>query len=730
MSDVTRTNQDDAQLTAVDSEKLIIQARMALKTGMSAYENGNFAFSETLLVKALDLFEQAKSMEDVDYFQCLHQIADTYFQLGRYYEAKSYYERLSVARLKNPDSTDAQVVVALLKLASTYQKLGEDAEALTAFDLIMELAEKTIPTGHALFGVIFDSYEDLITRSLTDEEERDRRQGLINDKREQFGFPKQSSEVRWANAMSAADPEKDAPASLLGSKSEIKSEATETGHSGVANSVAGVLAQKPDQLRKSLKAWTHVDMPKPQIDAISESVSRVNQDRLAELQSNFDDRKPVDQDKLMQAHLHPNMFKRRSASELEAEEAQRQEREKALDAAEAGGSEREYAISSIGGENESGEADLAGDTEDGGSEGEAGEPYPKRFAAERGALKGAKRPNTDKKRFNPLPALTVIGCIGVIGGAVFFAHEYAKNAALNDNTTATVSGKDFSGVIWASSDSKKQLRCSSAVNCSYTVGGASAAGVYQVAGAPAPDKSILSDFFNGKPTKLAFVESPIGLTSSDGWILYSEDSKDRAILNKAQAIANFATFYYASHGHVYPTSAQDFRFGNARFAWENPITGETNKPIVKKVESTKTSFDADFASNLKSLREGKAVFDADSSTGSNVGLIECLSLTPPAASGTSTGAGTNTGAGAEDAPASSFLIRAYNSEGKLIASSEPSKTFVIALKNGISTDPIKALHEEPTAALAPPAGKIEVEIKAMDAAGASNAGTASGAKKK
>ncbi len=148
MSDSDKANQGDS--SAVDAEKLLTQARMALKTGVSAYENENYVFAETLFVKALDLFEQANRLEEKDYFQCLHQVADTYFQLGRLYEAKSYYERLSVARLKNPESTDAQVVVALLKLASTYEKLGEAAEALTAFDLIMELAEKTIPTGHAL----------------------------------------------------------------------------------------------------------------------------------------------------------------------------------------------------------------------------------------------------------------------------------------------------------------------------------------------------------------------------------------------------------------------------------------------------------------------------------------------------------------------------------------------------------------------------------------------------
>ena len=281
-------------------------------------------FAETLLVKALDLFEQANKLEDKEYFQCLHQIADTYFQLGRYYEAKSYYERLSVARLKNPDSTDAQVVVALLKLAATYEKLDESAEALTAFDLIMELAEKTIPNGHALFGVIFDSYEDLINRRISDESERQRRELIILQKREQFGFAKNSSEARWAHAVTpAAEPAEAA-------------ESTEENDN--------VLSQPADKLRSKLKAWTQADIVRPQA-ALEEAVQRANMERLAELQEREEIGEKAREgdagtgagsgaglaagavvvagaERHLQAHLHPDMFRRkphtdRDDSELE-----------------------------------------------------------------------------------------------------------------------------------------------------------------------------------------------------------------------------------------------------------------------------------------------------------------------------------------------------------------------------------------------------------------------------
>lgn len=242
------------------------------------------------------------------------------------------------------------------------------------------------------------------------------------------------------------------------------------------------------------------------------------------------------------------------------------------------------------------------------------------------------------------------------------------------------------------------------------MGGASTAGVYAIKGQPGEDKSILSDFFNGKSTKLIFDEGPAGLKSADGTVLYSETCKGRQILTKAQAIANFATFYFASHGHLYPGNAEDFRFGNAHFDWENPITGQTNKPIVKKVTHTKADFESSFISELKNLRDSKQTFDADTETGSPAGLIECLALIPSVASADATASATPAAAvAAVDEAGCAFLIRAYDSGGRLIGSSNPSKAFVIVLRNGTSIDPVKALHDE--ASMAPPlAGKVEVQI--------------------
>jgi tetratricopeptide (TPR) repeat protein len=676
VSDTRKASDSDS--APIDAEKLLVQARMALKTGISAYENENYTFAETLFVKALDLFEQANRLEEKEYFQCLHQVADTYFQIGRYFEAKSYYERLSVARLKNPESTDAQVVVALLKLASTYEKLGEAAEALTAFDLIMELAEKTIPNGHALFGVIFDSYEDVINRQIADIAERERRETIILQKREQFGFSKTSTDARWAHAITPA--------------SEDQEESD------------NVLSQAPEQLRKNLKAWTHADMVKPQA-ALEDAVQRANKERLAALQAREEEgERPREEapERHLQAHLNPDMFRRKP--HIDREDSDVEIVEKELGTTE-----------SFLAENADGEVDSVASIS--GSLPEAApEASLKKGKAERGALKGAKRPNTDRKRFNPLPLLTVSACLILVASAVFVAHEFVKNSAVS-STVAELGALDYSGDTWVSSDSHKMLRCLSPVVCEYTVGGASASGIYAIKGQPGADKSILSDFFNGRPTKLIFDQVAGGLKASDGTVLYSETSKDRLILTKVQAIANFATYYFASHGHLYPAKAEDFQFGNTRFSWENPITAQTNKPIVKSATHTKSDFDSSFITAVKDMRDCKPVFDADTATGSPVGLIECMALVPAGASA-DPAAATPPAAGAAAAPAATteaddvgcaFIIRAYDSDGKMIASSDPSKAFVIVLKNGISIDPIKVVHDEASAA-APLLGKVDVLI--------------------
>ena len=57
--------------STLNREKVLKEAKLALKTGLSAYENDNFKLAEPLFIKALDKFEGIGETEDPDFFQCL-----------------------------------------------------------------------------------------------------------------------------------------------------------------------------------------------------------------------------------------------------------------------------------------------------------------------------------------------------------------------------------------------------------------------------------------------------------------------------------------------------------------------------------------------------------------------------------------------------------------------------------------------------------------------------------
>jgi hypothetical protein len=101
------------------------------------------------------------------------------------------------------------------------------------------------------------------------------------------------------------------------------------------------------------------------------------------------------------------------------------------------------------------------------------------------------------------------------------------------------------------------------------------------------------------------------------------------------------------------------------------------------------------------MRLLKPRFAADDADKAPPGLIECITLSPAnAATASDTGSG--------------IIIRAYDSAGKLIRSSDPNKAFVLALKNGISVDPIKASRtQDDLAPFFDPGKNYEVELNLL-----------------
>lgn len=638
-----------------DNAKPLKEAAAALRTGQSAYDNGNYKLAEPLLLKALDAFEAQGALDNQEYFQCLACLADNYFHLSRYYEAKGFYERVSYARLKNPQSTDAQVVVALLKLASCQEKLGEFDDAINSFDLILELAQTTIPPGHALFGVIFDSFEMLVERHVDSPENRSERLNNLQMKREQFGFA-QTRSGQWdalPNQLSEADAKKFAE--LPGTPS--------------------VLNQNSDELRHNLSAWTEPDLTARALDlrirraGDSSGLSAASGAAYSAAgSSSLDSATGVDEidngdlsEKHLHVHLTPDMFKRKPRK----------------------GDQSEVSIPAA-------EAAPAGVEE----EQPRGGPQ-----SEERMARSAKRLNTDKRPFNPLPILSVVAVLAVVGGSVFVAHEWTKTATTSRVVLKPVTDSVVSmiGKVYTSADDKKKLRFTTAGECEYVIGSDTVPGVYHIQGQG--EKSSLSGLFNSGAAELALKESENGLAASDGTMLYGESGKDRVILAKVQSAAHFGTYYYATHEHLYPSSVNQNVAGSATITWTNPLTEQINAPVieVKKYEDDK--FEDLFVTTLKELRDSKPFFAVDDAAKARPGQIECLALLP----------GDDSSAKAGEAPCA-FFIRAYDSEGKLFTAADGKKAYVVALKNGVSVDPVKASRET---AEAPAASKYSFEITTL-----------------
>lgn len=680
-----------------DLEKSLREARLALKTGMSAYENDNFKLAEPLLIKSLDGFEATGSTEDPDFFQCLVSLADTYYHLRRYYEAKGYYERLSVGRLKNADSSDAQVVVALLKLAATHEKLQEVEDALTTFELTLALAEKTIPKGHALFNVIFDSFEILIERHVVDPTERSERSEALRQKREQFAYTDSQSGLYQAlqkntEGMTAAErllaqPAEDIRKNLSAwTHTEISSWASEVRVQRARNTLHGLMAQPVDpgqslaapsaQEDKAAEGFSvrnlgsnssssnrvvaDESLAAGSSDAPANTVDEIWANRGSAAQSSeSDEKRPA-------LRLSAEMFKRK-ARETHGFTEEPQANRAASD------EEFEHTVLSTGTIDQ---ADGVG-------------------SASKASRTAVKKLNTDK-RFNPMPLISTVAAIGVTLGAMYLAREYTRSMVPRPVANAAAApGIDLSGKEYRSADRKRVLRFVTRSSLELVDRERNNLANYHIKGEPAPPA--MGGLF-GAPQKMTLIETVSGFSMPDGSCVYGENTDDLKVIDKMQGIANFANYFFAKHDKVYPGAEQDF---DKRFGWDNPITGDVNKPVIAKEIITKEDFDDTFIKTLNDMRLLKPRFAADDADKAPPGLIECITLSPAnAATASDTGSG--------------IIIRAYDSAGKLIRSSDPNKAFVLALKNGISVDPIKASRtQDDLAPFFDPGKNYEVELNLL-----------------
>ena len=646
-------NENHETGASVDVDRALKEATISLRTGKSALENENYQLAEPLLIKSLDAFELAGATNSNDYFTCLHTLADTYFHLKRFYEAKAYYERLSVARLKNEGSNDAQVVVALLKLASTQEKLQEYPDALNTYDLILELAESTIPQGHALMGVVLESIEVFVDRHVVDDRERATRLDAIAQKKARSGF----------------DPDVHLTQSSVDLEAIANLEADTSAH---------LLAQDPEQLRKTLGSWTNPELTvwagylrnrqqqksgdepaaAPQAQQQSQSAqmayNATEQELTAQRLANLKHRKPTHEPKLAKAQ----------------QEAK----------ANRGAPEMPSSRSNI---------DLKSPFKD------------------EGRNKAIKKIDTDKRPFNPLPVISALTVAGIICGAVWFAHEYTKTMVAGKGKSPAQYKLDLNGRSFQTVDGKIKVRF--IANHFVQVDITRDADALDTNTAEYKDSRQKAD---GPLAQLAaYGHNTVVFKLSDnakelelpgGVVLYEDGATGKLIADKMQKMSMAAQSFFATHDHVYPTGEADFADSGTNFAYENPLSGQIRKPVVNVTNQAGGKFDEVFVEQLQSMRDRDPKFAADEARAedSQAGLIECLAIMPdPGADPDKAGCG--------------MLIRAYDEKGKMIMSGDRDKAYVIALKSGIALDASKASRKKNISAFTMPSSAI-VAVEVLD----------------
>lgn len=162
-------------------------------------------------------------------------------------------------------------------------------------------------------------------------------------------------------------------------------------------------------------------------------------------------------------------------------------------------------------------------------------------------------------------------------------------------------------------------------------------------------------------------ETKQGFEDPSGTILYSEDAEDKKILKAMDKVAELADFCFSRKKTRYPVKRKDFS--------ELGPGIEVYSPLELKF----TQFDEDegltrFNETLQDMKAGRPLFGPDGKPDIPPGLIECMSVVPFVDN--------------EHAKGISFLIRAYNKEGKFIKGADDSVR-VIALKNGVKVPTVE-----------------------------------------
>jgi len=152
----------------VEAKKIEIQLNAFAsmqEDAVKAFEAGDYDQASKLYFTAVKEAAKLYGSGSSEEIECLRGMADSFYKLDRFIEAKSVYLQLIEREEKRGSQETEEAILARLKLARSYECLQEFEPALVEFKKTLELAEKHFTLGNPTLTTILEAFANMLRRA-------------------------------------------------------------------------------------------------------------------------------------------------------------------------------------------------------------------------------------------------------------------------------------------------------------------------------------------------------------------------------------------------------------------------------------------------------------------------------------------------------------------------------------------------------------------------------------
>jgi tetratricopeptide (TPR) repeat protein len=148
-------------------QKEFERIRTCLRSATAKYDGRDYQGACGDFEECLELLEKGHPDDHPDRITCLEGLANTYFVLHRYVEARQIFKILLKLSESHPDRKMDSLVITF-KLAKCAERGGNTQEALSLYQKLVETLKSTVNEGNPLQSSVLESYSALLSRSGID----------------------------------------------------------------------------------------------------------------------------------------------------------------------------------------------------------------------------------------------------------------------------------------------------------------------------------------------------------------------------------------------------------------------------------------------------------------------------------------------------------------------------------------------------------------------------------